>query len=78
LCEAAGHEGPLHECSIYDSKPAGEKLAALLSMGASRPWPDALEALTGQRSMDGGALLEYFEPLAAYLESQTKDETCGW
>jgi peptidyl-dipeptidase A len=78
LCAAAGHKGPLHECSIYDSKPAGEKLAAMLSMGASRPWPDALEAMTGQRSMDGSALLEYFEPLAAYLESQTKDETCGW
>ena len=26
LCDAAGHEGPLHKCDIYNSKAAGNKM----------------------------------------------------
>ena len=78
MCQAAGHEGPLHECSIYESKEAGKKLQAMLAMGASKPWPDALEKLTGTREMDASALIEYFEPLAGYLAEQNEGRTCGW
>jgi peptidyl-dipeptidase A len=78
LCQAAGHTGPLHECSIYGSKEAGAKLKAMLEMGSSKPWPDALEAMTGSRQMDAGALLEYFAPLSAWLDEQNKTATCGW
>ena len=78
LCDAAGHQGPLHTCSIYDSKEAGKKLQAMLEMGASKPWPDALEAVAGTRQMDAGPLLEYFEPLQGYLEEQNAGRTCGW
>ena len=60
LCEAAGQRGPLHRCSIYGSKAAGERLQRTLAMGASRPWPEALEALTGQRQMDASAIVDYF------------------
>ena len=55
--------GPLHRRSIYGNRAAGERLRAMLSMGRSRPWPDALEALTGQREMDATAMLDYFAPL---------------
>jgi len=78
MCQAAGHKGPLHQCSFYGSKEAGARLWKMLSMGASRPWPDALEAMTGQRQMDGGALLEYFAPLQAWLLEQNKGLSCGW
>ena len=78
LCEAAGHEGPLHTCSIYGSEEAGKKLQAMLAMGASKPWPDALEAITGSRQMDAGPMLEYFEPLMGYLEEQNEGRSCGW
>jgi peptidyl-dipeptidase A len=78
MCEAAGHEGPLHTCSIYGSKEAGEKLRAMLAMGASKPWPEALEALTGTKDMDAGPLIEYFTPLMKYLEEQNEGRTCGW
>jgi peptidyl-dipeptidase A len=78
LCDAAGYKGPLHECSIAGSKEAGAKLAAMLTMGQSRPWPDALEALTGTRQMDAGALLEYFQPLNDWLDEQNKGRNCGW
>jgi peptidyl-dipeptidase A len=78
MCEAAGHTGPLHECSVYNNKEAGAKLKAMLALGASKPWPDALEQLTGTREMDGAALIEYFGPLKAYLDEQNAGRTCGW
>ena len=78
LCEASGHKGPLHTCSIYGSKAAGEKMRKMLAMGASKPWPDAMEAVAGVRKMDGGPMIEYFEPLMAYLAEQNEGRTCGW
>jgi peptidyl-dipeptidase A len=78
LCEIAGVEGPLHRCSIYGNEQAGERLIQMLEMGSSRPWPDALEALTGQREMDATAILDYFAPLQAWLDEQNEGRTCGW
>ncbi len=78
LCRIAGQEGPLHRCSIYGSRKAGERLHAMLAMGLSRPWPDALEALTGEREMDARAILDYFAPLKAWLDEQNRGRTCGW
>jgi peptidyl-dipeptidase A len=78
LCDAAGHKGPLHTCTFAGSKAAGERLSKVLAMGAGRPWPDAMEAFTGQRNMDASAILEYFAPLRAYLKQQNAGQTCGW
>jgi peptidyl-dipeptidase A len=78
LCRKAGHQGPLYECSIHGNKDAGEALRAMLALGASRPWPDALEAMTGERKMDANALIEYFQPLQTWLAEQNKGQTCGW
>jgi peptidyl-dipeptidase A len=78
LCQAAGHQGPLYRCSFYGSAEAGRKLVAMLELGASRPWPDALEALTGTRQMDAGAIIEYFQPLRAWLDRQNRGGHRGW
>ena len=78
LCEVAGYKGPLHECSIYNNKAAGARLNSMMRMGLSRPWPDALEVLTGQREMDASAIIDYFAPLYAWLKTQNQGETCGW
>ena len=78
LCRLAGDKGPISKCSIYESKVAGEKLRAMLSMGASRPWSEALEALSGEKDADASALLEYYAPLSAFLDEQNKGEQCGW
>jgi peptidyl-dipeptidase A len=78
LCEAAGQKGPLHRCSIYGSKEAGARLQRTLQMGASRPWPDALEALTGQRQMDATAIADYFAPLKEWLDGQNDGQPVGW
>ena len=78
LCDAAGYEGPLHECSIYGNKVAGKKLGDLLAMGQSKPWPDAMETMTGQREMDGSAIIDYFAPLNAWLKIENEGQQCGW
>jgi peptidyl-dipeptidase A len=78
LARTAGCTGPLHRCSIYGSKEAGAKLKAMLEMGASKPWPDALEALTGQRQMDATAIAEYFAPLQKWLDEQNQGKPVGW
>ena len=78
LCGVAGVEGPLHRCSIFGSLEAGERLNTMLEMGASRPWPDALEMVTGQREMDATAILDYFAPLRAWLDEQNEGRSCGW
>lgn len=80
LCQAANHTGPLHKCDFYRSTEAGEKLAAMLSMGRSKPWPEAMEALTGQREMKADAILEYFQPLMEWLEKTNEEngDVIGW
>ena len=77
-CDTAGWKGPLHRCSFYGNKEVGAKLNAMLELGASKPWPDALEAFTGERQMNGTAMVEYFAPLMRWLEEQNKGEKAGW
>jgi peptidyl-dipeptidase A len=68
----------LNRCSIYDNKEAGHRLARMLEMGQSKPWPDALAELTGQRQMDATAILDYFAPLKKWLDEQNKGKPIGW
>jgi peptidyl-dipeptidase A len=77
-CDIAKWKGPLHRCSFYGNKDVGARLSAMLAMGASKPWPDALQAFTGSREMDGTAMIAYFKPLMAWLQKQNKGKTCGW
>jgi len=77
-CRQAGWQGPLHRCTVYGNEEVGRRLNAMLEMGRSRPWPDALEAFTGTRQMDGGSMVRYFQPLMAYLQEQNRGQTCGW
>jgi len=78
LARIAGCSTPLHRCSIYESKAAGSRLEAMLKMGMSKPWPDALAAMTGSRQMDATAIVDYFAPLKAWLDEQTKGKPSGW
>jgi peptidyl-dipeptidase A len=78
LCEAAGHTGPLSECSVYGNAEAGRRFREMLALGQSQPWQDTLEKLTGTRQMDAAAITEYFAPLLAWLEEQNSGKTCGW
>ena len=74
LCREAGYKGPLNRCSIYNNKEAGARLNKMLEMGQSRPWPEALEAMTGEKQMDATAIIDYFAPLKAWLDEQNKKD----
>ncbi len=72
LCREAGFSGPLYQCSIYGNKKAGEKLKQLLAMGVSKPWPEALKAMTGEDKMDATAIIDYFAPLKTWLDAENQ------
>ena len=78
LAKASGCTLPVNRCSIYGNAAAGERLRKALAMGSSRPWPDALEALTGERQMDATAIADYFAPLKAWLDTQNQGRKTGW
>ena len=78
MCNAAGHSGPLYQCSFYGSKEAGAKLAKVLEAGASKPWTVTLEAFTGEKGLDASAVMEYFQPLKVWLDRQNAGKPVGW
>ena len=77
-CKQAGWKGPLHRCSFYGNKDVGAKLNAMLEMGASKPWPDALQTFTGTRTISGKSMTAYFAPLQKWLVQQNEGKSCGW
>lgn len=78
LSQTAGCTTALNRCSIYGNKAAGDRLNRMMEMGLSRPWPDALYVLTGERRMDATAMLDYFAPLKKWLDEQNKGKPVGW
>jgi peptidyl-dipeptidase A len=78
LAQAAGCKEPLHRCSVFQNKDAGARLNAMMQMGMSRPWPEALKALTGQDKIDATAIVDYFAPLQKWLDEQNKGKPVGW
>lgn len=77
-CRQAGWQGPLHRCSVYGNKEVGERFERMLEMGQSRPWPEAMQAFTGERGNDASAVADYFAPLNAWLTQQNRGKDCGW
>jgi peptidyl-dipeptidase A len=78
LSQAAGCKDPLNRCSIYGNKQAGARLSAMLEMGESRPWQEALEKIAGTREMDASAIRDYFAPLEKWLDEQNRGKPVGW
>jgi peptidyl-dipeptidase A len=78
LSKTAGCTLPLNRCSIYESKAAGAKLNAMLTLGQSKPWPDALDVIAGTKQMDASAIIDYFAPLDKWLDGQLEGVKTGW
>jgi peptidyl-dipeptidase A len=78
LAQAAGCTDLLDRCSIFDNKGAGSRLNAMLEMGQSRPWQEALEKIAGTRQMDASAIRDYFAPLQKWLDEQNRGKPIGW
>lgn len=78
MCEAAGHEGPLHECSVFGNKEAGARFWAMMEKGQSQPWQETLAELTGKPEMDASAIIDYYQPLMVWLKDNNEGRQCGW
>ena len=78
LCDASGHQGPLHTCNFAGNKEAGAKFWAMLQKGQSQPWQQTMKELTGTETMDASAVLEYFAPLQGWLDQQNQGKSCGF
>ena len=50
----------------------------MLSLGASKPWPEALKAMTDEDRADASAMMEYFNPLLTWLRNENKRVKIGW
>jgi peptidyl-dipeptidase A len=77
-CDIAGWHGPLHRCSFYGNREVGRRLNQMLSLGLSRPWPEAIETFTGTREISAEPMMEYFRPLLGWLRQQNQGRHCGW
>lgn len=66
-----------------DSEPTGADFSChrdALKLGFSKPWPEAMQLITGQPNMSAEALMSYFEPLMTWLEKENEKnrEVLGW
>ncbi|CAG5130618.1 unnamed protein product, partial [Candidula unifasciata] len=50
---------------------------AMLKLGSSKPWPEAMKQITGQEKMNAEPLLEYFKPLLDFLRTENGNDY-GW
>lgn len=52
----------------------------VMKLGASKPWPEAMTMITGQPKMSAEPLMEYFQPLIDWLETENKknNDILGW
>ncbi|KAJ8035990.1 Angiotensin-converting enzyme [Holothuria leucospilota] len=80
LCELAMQPPPIHDCDIFGSRAAGNALLEMMQLGASRPWPEAMQAITGRQFLDVAPIAEYFKPLQDWLEETNKanGDVPGW
>ena len=46
---------------------------SMLSLGRSKPWPEAMFAITGQRDFDASAMIDYFRNLQTWLQMENAD-----
>ena len=71
---------PLHRCNFFGSKEAGDKLMEMLEIGASKPWKEVMEIMTGKPIMSTEAFREYFKPLEDWLGKENKKNgvKVGW
>lgn len=78
LCRAKQHTAQLHTCDIYGSPAAGNRLKKVMSLGASRSWPEVMKIATGYADIRTDEMLEYFRPLMAWLRLQNRGHPIGW
>jgi len=78
LCRAKQHTAQLHTCDIYGSLAAGHRLKKVMSLGASRSWPEVMKIITGYTDIRADRMIEYFRPLMSWLRHENRGHPIGW
>jgi peptidyl-dipeptidase A len=63
--------------NFYGNRQVGEFLHRLMQAGATRDWRSLIREATGE-DLSARPMLEYYEPLLAYLREQNKGRQAGW
>jgi peptidyl-dipeptidase A len=68
---------PPQSCNYAGNKEVGTWLNNILKKGATEDWRKVLKETTGE-DLSTRAMVEYFQPLMAWLEEQNKGRKIGW
>ena len=64
-------------CNYFGNKKVGDFLRGILSQGATHDWNAVLRDATGE-GLSAKPMLDYFAPLAEWLEKQNAGRDIGW
>jgi peptidyl-dipeptidase A len=76
ICRAILKQDP-HDCNYFNNKEVGKFLRDLLSLGGTRDWNAVLREATGS-GLSAQPMVNYFEPLMAWLKEKNKGRKVGW
>lgn len=65
------------ECNYYGNREVGDFLRSILEVGATKDWNVVLKEATGE-GLSARAMVDYFEPLKAWLEERNDGREIGW
>ena len=68
---------PPQSCNYAGNKEVGTWLNNILKKGGTEDWRKVLKEATGE-DISTRAMVEYFQPLMAWLEEQNKGRKIGW
>jgi len=67
----------VRNCTYAGHEEVGVFLDGFMRHGATRDWRSLLREMTGE-DLSTRAMVEYFKPLATWLEEQNRGRTIGW
>ena len=76
ICKNILKQDP-HNANYYGNKEAGEFILKIMRPGATRDWRALMKEATGE-DVSAKPMLEYFQPLMAWLQEQNKGRDVGW
>ncbi|MEO8439342.1 MAG: M2 family metallopeptidase [Spartobacteria bacterium] len=68
---------PPQSCNYAGNKEVGKWLNGILEKGGTEDWRKVLKEATGE-DLSTRAMVDYFQPLMAWLEEQNKGRKIGW
>ncbi len=68
---------PPQSCNYAGNKQVGDFLYNIMKKGATEDWRKVLKEATGEE-LSTRAMVEYFQPLMAWLQEQNKGRKIGW